>query len=110
MSSLGLFVPEKTEQKGNLHVEGDVRIEGHFIGNIYCEHTLTIGKNALFEGDAECSQAHIMGEFSGNIQVHNECTLYKTASFQGLLDTRLAKLEKGCQFRGEVLILGNAPL
>ena len=108
MSSLGLFIPENTEQKGDLHVEGDVRIEGNFVGNLYSEFRLTIGKKAYVAGEIECQQAYIMGVFSGTLRVHQECTLYKTAKFQGLLDSPTAKIEKGCQFRGEVFITGQA--
>ena len=68
MSALGLFIPEKTEQKGDLHVEGDVRIEGNFVGNLYCEDTLTIGKKAQITGEIECQNAHIMGFFSGTLR------------------------------------------
>ena len=107
MSALGLFIPEKTEQKGGLHVEGDVRIEGNFVGNLYCEDTLTIGKKAQITGDIECQNAHIMGFFSGTLRVHQECILYKTATFQGLLDATISQVEKGCQLRGEVFIQGT---
>ena len=110
MSALGLFIPENTEQKGDLHVEGDVRIEGSFAGTLYCEETLTIGKKAHITGDIECQNAHIMGFLSGNLRVHQECILYRTAIFKGLLDATISKVEKGCQLRGEVFIKGtNSP-
>ena len=91
-------------------MEGDVRIEGNFMGNLYSEYSLTIGKNAYVTGEIECQKAYIMGVFSGTMRVHQECIVYKTAQFQGLLDSPIAKMEPGCQFRGEVFITGQASL
>ena len=107
MSTFGLFVPEGNEQKGDLHVDGGIRIEGSFHGSITCEETFTLGSKGVFTGSIECLNAHIMGSFHGNLRVFNECVIYKTAQFQGLLDACIVQVDKGSQFKGEIFISGG---
>jgi cytoskeletal protein CcmA (bactofilin family) len=103
---IGLFIPEGSTQKGDMNVDGDIRIEGSFQGTLSCEHTFTLGKNASFMGSIECIHAHIMGSLEGNIRSFETCILYPTAHVHGLLDTKIAQLEKGCTLQGEVFISG----
>ena len=107
MRAFGLFIPEGNSQKGEMNVDGDIRIEGSFTGNLICEHTFTLGKNASFEGNVECLNAHIMGSLKGNIRTFEACVLYSSARVHGLMDTTFAQMEKGCIFQGEVLISGE---
>lgn len=106
MGTLGLFIPEGSTQKGDMNVDGNIRIEGTFQGTIICEHTFTLGKNASFHGNVECMEAHIMGSLKGNLRSFETCTLYPTARMTGLLDTKIAQFERGCILQGEVFISG----
>ena len=106
-STIGLFIPAGTEQKGNLHIDGNARIEGIFEGNLYCEDTFTLGVEGSFIGNLECMDAHIMGRFKGKIRVHNNCSIHKSARLEGLLDSQVAQIAKGSQIIGEVFISGH---
>ena len=68
MNHFGLFIPKGNAQKGEMSVDGDIRIEGSFQGNLVSEHTFTLGADASFEGNIECIEAHIMGTLIGNIR------------------------------------------
>ena len=107
MGNFGLFIPEGNTQKGEVRVDGDIRIEGSFEGSIICEHTFTLGKNAFFKGNIECIDARIMGTLKGNIRAFDTCVLYSSACVHGLLDTTFAQMEKGCIFQGEIVISGE---
>ena len=107
MGTFGLFIPEGNTQKGEMSVDGDIRIEGRFEGNLISEHTFTLGKNASFEGNIECLNAHIMGSLKGNLRVFETSVLYSSARIHGLIDTTFAQMEKGCIFQGEILISGE---
>ena len=107
MSNFGLFIPEGNTQKGEMNVDGDIRIEGSFQGDLVCEHTFTLGKNASFEGHIECINAHIMGSLKGSIRIFETCIIYSSARIYGLMDTKFAQIEKGCIFQGEILISGD---
>lgn len=107
MGNFGLFIPEGNTQKGEMSVDGDIRIEGSFEGNLVCEHTFTLGKDASFTGNIECLNAHIMGTLKGNIRVFDTCALYSSARVHGLLDTTFAQMEKGCLLQGEIIISGE---
>ena len=107
MGTFGLFIPQGNTQKGEINVDGDIRIEGVFEGNLICEHTFTLGKDASFEGHIECISAHIMGSLKGSIRAFDTCVLYSSARVHGLMDTKFAQMEKGCIFQGEILISGE---
>ena len=107
MRNFGLFIPEGNTQKGEMNVDGDIRIEGAFQGSLVCEHTFTLGKDASFEGQIECVHAHIMGALKGSVRTFETCTIYASARVYGLMDTKFMQMEKGCIFQGELLISGE---
>ena len=107
-AKIDLYVPANSEHQGELSIEGNARIDGLFIGNIYCEGDITIGVQGRVKGNIQCVNAEISGTFEGNLQVFNRCILFSNAQFSGLLDTALAHLHEGCLFRGEVIIKGTS--
>ena len=102
--TLGLFVPKNAIQEGNVTTEGRIRIDGHFSGKVFSESQLAIGKDGLFEGDADVFSAEIAGFFRGTLRVQNKLIILKTGSFSGKLDAPIAKIEEGSQIEGEIRI------
>ena len=102
-----LYIPLNTKQEGQLSVQGRIRIDGHFVGDLYSETSLEIGPNGFLEGSANVVLADISGRFKGNLLTHECCILRASSTFQGLLDAPIAELEKGCSVKGEVRIQGN---
>ena len=107
-SKIDLYVPINSEHKGSLSIEGNARIDGAFVGNLYCEGTVVIGLQGQVEGDVQCMNAEISGHFKGRMQVFKNCTLFQKAEFSGLLDTGLCLLNEGALFRGEIIIRGQS--
>ena len=106
---LDLYVPLGSQHKGELSIEGNARIDGEFIGSLYCEGSLTIGSKGRIEGEVQCMVAHISGVFIGCLLTHTHCTLFKTAHFEGSLDTALLTIQEGCKIKGEIITKGAQP-
>ena len=104
---LGLFIPKDAHQSGDLHIEGVIRIDGSFSGNLFCESKLYVGITGKFEGQADVENADIAGEYKGNLRTRNRFSLTKSGRFQGLLDAEVASMEAGATFNGEVRIKGK---
>ena len=111
MSAVGpgiaLYIPRNTKQEGQLSVQGRIRIDGHFIGSLYTESGIEVGPEGFLEGSADAAAAEIHGRFKGELLIHGLCILREGAQFEGLLDTALAQMESGCQFKGEARIVGR---
>ena len=106
---LGLYIPKDVHQRGDVSIEGSIRIDGSFSGNLYCDATLHISKTGSFIGEADVAEAEISGKFQGNLRVRSRFSLSKTGSFSGLLDANLASIEAGSHVEGEVRITGILP-
>ena len=102
-----LYIPTGSDQKGQLSIQGRIRIDGQFQGSIYCESQLEIGPQGIFIGDADVQSVIIWGHFSGTLCVQTEAYIKESASFSGLLDAQTLELQKGCQFKGEIQVRGT---
>ena len=102
-----LYIPLNTKQEGSLSVQGRVRIDGIFIGDLYTESSLEIGPKGVLEGNANVAFADISGDFKGSLLTHGLCILRSSSSFEGLLDSSLAEFERDCQVKGEIRIQGK---
>ena len=104
--ALDLYVPFGSQHKGELSIEGNARIDGEFIGNLYCEGVVSIGTHGRVEGKVQCHQAQISGIFLGQLLSFEHCFLYKNAHFEGALDTVLLQIQEGCKIKGEIMAKG----
>ena len=104
MKKLGLYIPQESKQTGDLNIEGDVRIDGSFMGRLISDGNLYIGVLGYFEGEAHAQSAFIEGEFSGALEAKNKTTLSESANFSGILDTPQAEIPSGAQIIGTVRI------
>jgi len=103
---LGLYIPKGAHQSGDLNIEGFIRIDGSFSGNLFCESALFISATGLFEGEADVEEAEISGNYKGNLRVRSRFSLTKSGTFNGLLDAEVASIEAGSRLSGEVRISG----
>ena len=104
---LGLYIPKDTHQTGSLTIEGSIRIDGSFSGQIYGESSMYISTSGSFSGEADVAQAEVSGSFTGNLRARNMFFLAKSGVFRGVLDAGQAKIESGSCLEGEVRIQGN---
>ncbi len=99
-------IGKKTSIVGDIHSEGDFRIDGTVEGSIRAEGRVIIGKEGLLKGLIECTNADIEGEVSGNISVSDMLTLKSTAVIHG--DVVIGKLtvEPGASFNATCTMKG----
>ena len=105
--SLDLYVPAGAQHKGELSIEGNARIDGEFIGTLYCNGSITVGVHGRVEGRVECQRASISGTFLGDVHAFERCLLFQTAHFEGAIDTMLINIQEGCTIKGEILAKGS---
>jgi cytoskeletal protein CcmA (bactofilin family) len=54
---------------GNLESQGNIRIEGNFIGNVKSKSKIILGKSSYVEGGILAPRAEIDGEVKGKIKI-----------------------------------------
>jgi len=110
LTKLGLYIPVSSKQSGNLNIEGNVRIDGIFEGDLTADGTLFIGPLGQFIGEAHVSEAYVEGSFSGALESKYQTTLTASAVFKGILDTQQASVTKGAEIIGDVRICNRRSL
>ena len=104
MKKLGLYITTDSKQTGDFRIEGDVRIDGVFVGRLVNDGSLYIGPKGYFEGEAHTEKAFLEGEFSGALEARSKTILAETTIFNGILDTPEAEIPAGAQIIGTVRI------
>ena len=99
-------IGKKTSIVGDIHSEGDFRIDGTVEGSIRADGRVIIGKEGKVKGLIDCTNADIEGEVSGNISVSDMLTLKSTANIHG--DVVIGKLtvESGASFNATCSMKG----
>jgi cytoskeletal protein CcmA (bactofilin family) len=99
-------IGKKTSIVGEIHSEGDFRIDGTVEGSIRAEGRVIIGKEGKVKGLIECTNADIEGEVTGDISVSDMLSLKSTAVIYG--DVVIGKLtvEPGASFNATCSMKG----
>lgn len=85
---------------GDIQSSGDVRIDGHLVGNIQTTGKFVLGSNGLVEGNIICGNADLMGEVKGQVDVSELLQLKSTARINGDIATGKLSIEPGAIFTG----------
>jgi cytoskeletal protein CcmA (bactofilin family) len=67
IDKISTFIGQDTEFEGKLKFYGEIRIDGHFKGEISGEGTLIVGEGATIDSDIHVSQILNSGEIQGNV-------------------------------------------
>ena len=76
-------IGEGTEFEGTLKSNGDIRIDGKFVGTITSEGKLSVSNSGSIEGDVFCKDAEFDGEISGNIKARGKVLVKPKAHIKG---------------------------
>jgi cytoskeletal protein CcmA (bactofilin family) len=99
-------IGKKTSIVGDIHSEGDFRIDGTVEGSIRAQGRVIIGKEGKVKGLIECTNADIEGEVSGNISVSDMLTLKSTAHINGDVVIGRLTVEPGASFNATCSMKG----
>jgi cytoskeletal protein CcmA (bactofilin family) len=86
--------------KGEININGDIRVEGTIIGIVKSKGRLIIGDTGNIEGEITCQNAEIQGMVKGKLHVSEITTLKSTANFLGDIITNKIAIEPGAKFSG----------
>lgn len=85
---------------GTARVEGTLRLDGKFKGNLEVGESLIIGQTGSFEGTAYGREVVIAGRFAGEVMGTEQVELQKGAHMEGDVLTRSFVIEPGVYFEG----------
>lgn len=86
--------------KGDIDLQGTIRIDGDFEGDIKCPETLIIGKSGVVKANVNVKNAVIGGKLVGNISATNKVELQTGSHVEGDLATARLVIDEGVFFEG----------
>lgn len=87
--------------KGDISVQGGLRVDGAVEGKVISTGQLIVGKEGVIKAPTiEASSANIGGTIEGDITAHDRARLEPTARVTGNLVTSVLIIEEGAIFRG----------
>jgi cytoskeletal protein CcmA (bactofilin family) len=95
---------------GNIIVEGSLRIDGEFVGEIQASDSLTVGKDASVRADIRVDAAYIAGKVVGNVFAGTRVELKRNAAFSGNIYTPNLVIDEGATFEGNCQMNAQNPL
>lgn len=99
-SSLNSILGQGCKVKGNIELQGTIRIDGDFDGQINCPETLIIGKSGLVKAEVKVKNAVIGGKLMGNIHATNKIELQSGSHVEGDIQTARLVIDEGVFFEG----------
>ena len=99
-ASLVNLIKAGTKITGDINSQGDIRIDGHLIGNLITNGRFVLGPNGLIEGNVNAANAEIEGEVKGILNVSEMLALKATAKINGDIFTNRLSIEPGAVFNG----------
>ena len=94
------FLQSGVRLKGEIHVDGDLRIEGTVEGILDTRGVLMIGPKAVVDGELRGREVVIHGCVSGVIRAEQRVHLARGAKIKGDLHCRALVIEEGVHFDG----------
>ena len=98
-----------TRFDGKLVFEGQLRIEGQFLGKIYTRDNLIISKTAQIRADIEADEVLVAGVVEGSITAHNKITITKEGFVKGSVSAPSIKIEEGGVVEGTTQMTNKTP-
>ncbi len=85
---------------GDIHVNGDMRLDGAVKGKLSGKGKVVIGTSGSLEGEIHCQNADISGYVKGQLQVSELLVLKSTAKIIGDIHAQKISIEPGALFTG----------
>ncbi|UCG52615.1 MAG: polymer-forming cytoskeletal protein [Candidatus Latescibacterota bacterium] len=107
--SLNSILGPGCKVKGNIELQGTLRIDGDFDGEVKCPETLIIGKSGVVKANVAVKNAVIGGKLLGNIQASNKIELQTGSHVEGDIQTARLVIDEGVFFEGACKMGTQAP-
>ena len=86
--------------KGEIHVEGTVRIDGRLDGEIQTKGQVIIGEDGLVQGTISAGTVISSGRIKAKVTANERVQLLKTATLIGEILTPVLTMEEGAKLQG----------
>lgn len=100
-SNANTHVAKGATFRGDIEIQGTLRVEGRVIGNVKGKGKISLGDSAHVEGNIYAQSADIAGEVKGIIEIIDVLTLKSTAHVNGDLICGKLVVEAGAKFNGK---------
>ncbi len=94
-----------TKITGDVDTKGDIRIDGHLVGNIKSTGRIVLGKTGVIEGNVKSKNIEISGEVRGNVVADESLTFKSKSKIQGDITTNIFIVEPDAVFTGKCQML-----
>ena len=105
--SLNSILGQGCKVKGDIELQGTIRIDGNFEGSIECPETLIIGKSGVVKADVKVKNSIIGGKLTGNINATNKIELQTGSHVEGDIQTARLVIDEGVFFEGNCKMGGK---
>jgi cytoskeletal protein CcmA (bactofilin family) len=103
-------ISESTVVVGDIETQGPLMVSGKVRGNGKIGGTLSVGKNAHWEGDISSRQAVIAGRVVGRIEVEDKLEISASAVISGEIVAKILAIANGARIEGEVTVTSGKPI
>jgi len=97
---LSTIIGKGSKIKGNLFVDGGVRIDGEIEGKVESNGFVTIGVSGVANADIKAEECLVSGKVVGNITVSDGLELDSSANLSGNIVAKVIKIHTGAIFNG----------
>lgn len=105
--SLNSILGQGCKVKGDIELQGTIRIDGDFDGSMECPETLIIGKSGTVKAEVKVKNAIIGGKLVGNISASNKIELQTGSHVEGDIQTARLVIDEGVYFEGNCKMGGK---
>jgi cytoskeletal protein CcmA (bactofilin family) len=98
------FLGKGTFIDGKFQVEGNIRIDGNFKGEVDGNADLIIGEGAYIEATIKVRNLTVMGEVHGNITCSEKLEIHNTGKVVGEIKAGKLIIEENAIFEGSSLM------
>ncbi|MBI1939818.1 MAG: polymer-forming cytoskeletal protein [Ignavibacteriales bacterium] len=85
---------------GDLHSEGNVRIDGGVTGNITINGNLTLGESSEIKGIVKAQNVNMNGKIEGSVIVSERLKLESKSVMKGDITAKVLIVDEGALFDG----------
>ena len=100
-------IVEGTRFQGEISCDSNIRIDGHFTGDMETKGRVVIGPQGSVDGTVRCQNCEVEGRLKGKVAVEELLSLKASASVEGEVHYGKLSIEAGAQLMGTVHLGGK---
>ncbi|MDA0986583.1 MAG: polymer-forming cytoskeletal protein [Bacteroidetes bacterium] len=93
--------------QGNLNTQGNVRVDGQFIGDINATENITIGINGEIQGNIKGKNIFVSGKIIGDVIAKEKIVFEGKSLIRGDIKATTLIIDEGATFDGKISMTDN---